>query len=58
MSRAMGQTLGDLIGIGVAIWFLLDRTLPGADIRFLQGVALFVIGLSLWRIWHRWRQPR
>ncbi|MEM7711468.1 MAG: hypothetical protein AAF264_12110 [Pseudomonadota bacterium] len=56
MSRAAGQTIGDGTGIAVAVWFLLDPSLPGADVALLQAVAIFVIVLSLWRIWRRWRR--
>ncbi|WP_308917948.1 hypothetical protein [Jannaschia sp. LMIT008] len=46
--------LGDLIGLGVAAWVLLAGV-PGVEGRWVDAVALFVAGLSVWRIWRRRR---
>ncbi|MEM7490969.1 MAG: hypothetical protein AAF390_17775 [Pseudomonadota bacterium] len=56
MSRAQWHHLADVVAIAVAVWFLLDPSMPGGGTAFFQAVAIFVIGTSLWRIWRRWRQ--
>ncbi|MEM8825201.1 MAG: hypothetical protein AAGF30_16460 [Pseudomonadota bacterium] len=57
MSRVIWHYAGDAVAIAVALWFLFDPEMPGADVGFFQAVAIFVILTSLWRIWRRWRQP-
>jgi hypothetical protein len=55
VSRA-ARTTTDLVALAVAAWYLLAPdfdAMPGG--RLPDAVALFVIGLSLWRIWRRWR---
>ncbi|MGB3408773.1 MAG: hypothetical protein WBA67_14910 [Jannaschia sp.] len=59
MNRQTGQTLGDLLGIAVAIWFLTaERFAELSANRLIAGIAGAVILLSLWRIFRRWRAPR
>ncbi|MEM9795244.1 MAG: hypothetical protein AAF919_02075 [Pseudomonadota bacterium] len=58
MSRAPGQSLGDLIGIAVALWVLLGDPFPDVEGNVLRLIAFAVIGLSLWRLWSRWRASR
>ena len=46
----------ELVSIAVALWFLLSASfddLPAK--RALDAVALFVIGLSTWRLIQLWR---
>ena len=45
---------GDLIGLAVAAWVLLVGV-PGLEGRLIDGIALFVLGLSIWRIVKRRR---
>ncbi|PWJ21265.1 hypothetical protein [Jannaschia seohaensis] len=46
----------ELVSIAVALWFLLSPSfddLPAK--RALDAVAIFVIGLALWRLFQLWR---
>ena len=55
--KLLSRSWGDLIGIVVAIWFILSprfAELPSKPI--LDAVALFVILLSAARIVQRWRR--
>ncbi|MCK0167455.1 hypothetical protein MWU52_07845 [Jannaschia sp. S6380] len=54
MKTRTTQTIGDLIAIAVAIFFIVSASFDAMPARSaLNTVALFVIGLSLWRIWRR-----
>ena len=49
-----GGDAGDLVGLAVAAWVLLVGV-PGLEGRVIDAVALFVAGLSAWRLWRRRR---
>ena len=54
MTGRAGQTLGDILGLLAALAVLAtDAFGPLAENRLVQAVALFVLGLSLWRIARR-----
>lgn len=56
MTPKLASSIGDLVAIVVALWFVLGTSF--ADIpakRALDAVAAFVILLSAWRIWRRHR---
>ncbi|WP_371157284.1 hypothetical protein [Jannaschia sp. 2305UL9-9] len=57
MIAVLGKSLGDILGIVIALWFIFSADF--ADIpykRILDAVALFVILLSAVRIIQRLRQ--
>ena len=49
-----GGDAGDLIGLAAAAWVLLVGV-PRLEGRVIDAVAVFVAGLSAWRLWRRWR---
>ena len=53
--RDMIRHLADLIAIGVSGWFILLNPLPGWNNPVMNGIALFVIVASIWRIVQRFR---
>lgn len=46
---------GDLIGLAVAAWVLVVGV-PGLEAGFVDAVAIFVAGLSAWRLYRRRRR--
>lgn len=56
MIDALGKSVGDVIAVLVALWFIFADAFADMPAKpFLDTVAIFVIGLSLWRIWKRVR---
>ena len=56
MNRTTAQTLGDIVVIAIAVFFMASAAFDDMPARsVLNAVALFVIGSSLWRIWRRHR---
>ena len=45
---------GDLIGLAAALWVLVIGV-PGLEGRMIDAVAVFVAGLSAWRLYRRRR---
>ncbi|MDB2407793.1 hypothetical protein N9W17_04630 [Jannaschia sp.] len=46
----------ELLSIAVALWFLLSPTFGAMPAkRALDAVAVFVIGLALWRLFRLWK---
>ncbi|CUH39720.1 hypothetical protein JSE7799_02448 [Jannaschia seosinensis] len=56
MTPRTAQTVADVIAIAVAVFFIVSPSFEGMPGRqVMNAVAIFVIGLSLWRLWRRHR---
>lgn len=59
MTGVLGKSLGDILGIVVALWFIFSGDFAEMPYkRILDAVALFVILLSAARIVLRLRGPK